>query len=263
MNEFKKALRKAMAEDQLTLYYQPVINLKDQSVIGVEAFLRWIHPDLGLLHPADFIAHAEASGLVMEIDDWVTRHICTQLRVWKEDNQPLVPVSINISPDTIIDQGFIKKFTAIIEKNLCDPQLIQIEINRSNRILQDDQILDHIAQLHDLGVNIAIDDFATDAANQITQIFQLPIKSLKIDRSVVRNIQDDINTQKMVSAVAAMAKILEIDLVAQGVESEDDVKMLKAQKIVFAQGFYLGAPVPALDLPGLLKPPSTARKKKK
>ena len=191
MNVFKKSLLQAIEEDQLELYYQPVVLLKDNSVVGVEAFLRWAHPELGLLYPADFISHAEESKLITDIDGWVSQKICQQLREWKEDKVSLVPVSINISPDTIIDNKFINVFTSNMLENLCDPSLIQIEINRSNYIFQDEQIKDHLTQLHDLGVNLAIDNFATDAANQINQIFQLPIKTLKIDRTVIQDIKED------------------------------------------------------------------------
>ena len=263
MNDFKKSLLQAIEQDQLDLYYQPVVLLKDSSVVGVEAFLRWAHPELGLLYPADFISHAEESKLITDIDGWVSKKICQQLRKWKEENLSLVPVSINISPETIKDSKFINLFTANMLENLCDPGLIQIEINRSNHVFQDDQIKNHLSQLHDLGVNLAIDNFATDAANQINQIFQLPIKTLKIDRTVIQDIKEDTNSQRLVSAVAAMAKNLDIDVVAQGVESKEDLKVLKAQKIELAQGFYLGNPIQASDLARLLDKHVSAKGKKK
>ena len=147
-------------------------------------------------------------------------------------------------------------------ENLCDPGLIQIEINRSNQAFQDEQVMDHLNQLHEFGVRLAIDNFATNAANQINQIFKMPIKTIKIDRTVIREIKDDPNTQRLVSAVAAMAKDLGVEVVAQGVESEEDLKILKAQKIEIAQGFYLGEPVQAKDLADLLDKSTKSKTKK-
>jgi len=259
-NDYKKALQQAINEDQLELYYQPVVLLKDSSIVGVEAFLRWSHPELGLLYPADFISQAEESDLISDIDCWVTQKICQQIHDWKDSGKPVVPVSINISPETIINKDFIKDFTAVMLENLCDPGLIQIEINRSNQIFQDERIMDHLSKLHDTGVNLAIDAFATDSANQINQIFHLPINSLKIDRTVIQDIKNNQNAQRLVGALAAMAKSLKIDVIAQGVESKEDIKALKAKKIEFAQGFYLGKPVQADDLAELLSKPKSKGK---
>ncbi|RLD05092.1 MAG: signal peptidase I [Chloroflexota bacterium] len=263
VNDYKKALHQAIDEDQLELYYQPVVFLKDSSVVGVEAFLRWSHPEFGLLYPADFISQAEESDLISEIDRWVTRKICRQIRDWEDSGLPVVPVSINISPETIINKDFINDFTLDMLENLCDPGLIQIEINRSNQVTQDERIMDHLSQLHDIGVKLAIDDFATDSANQINQIFHLPINALKIDRTVIKDIKDDQNAQRLVGAVAAMAKSLKIDVIAQGVESKEDIKVLKAKKIEFAQGFYLGTPVQADELAELLSKPVPVKGKRK
>lgn len=263
MTVFKKSIRKAMDENQLKLYFQPVIRLKDKSVFGVEAFLRWDHPDYGLLYPADFISHAEASDLISEIDSWVTKTICLQLREWKDGDFPLVPVSINISPETITDSQFVKEFSAKMLEIDCDARLIQIEINRSNQLYQNDLIKENISQLNGIGVDFAIDDFATEAANQITQIFQLPIKTLKIDRTVIQDLREDKNNQRLVGALVAMAKNLDIDVIAQGVETEEDLKILKSQKIEYAQGFFLGGPIQANELATLMGKTSASKGKKK
>jgi len=253
IHEFKKALLRAMAEDQLELYFQPVVLLKDRSVVGVEAFLRWNHPDHGTLYPADFISHAEASDLIPEIDSWVTKKVCAQLRAWIEKGIPVVPVSINISPDTIVKDQFIDEVTTLFLENICDPNLIQIELNRSNQIFQDDNIKDHLVRLHDLGIKLAIDNFATDSANQINQVFQMPIQSIKIDRTVIQGMNENQASQRLVSALAKMAKGLNVEVVAQGVESKEDLDILKAQKIEVAQGFFLGNPATADEIESLLE----------
>ena len=262
MNGFKKSLRQALDENELELYYQPVVRLKDSSVVGVEAFLRWTHPEFGILYPADFISQAEESGLVSDIDRWVTRKICQQLQEWKDEKVPLVPVSINLSPETIIDDKFINGFTATMNETFCDPSMIQIEINRSNQVITDERVQENLNRLNEIGVHLAIDNFATKEANQINQIFQMPIDTVKIDRTVIRDIRDDPNSQRLVSAVAAMAKDLGVEVVAQGVESKEDLKILKAQNIQIAQGFYLGTPVRAGELADLLTKPVKSKSRK-
>ncbi len=253
IHEFKMSLLRAIAENQLETYYQPVIYLKDRSVIGLEAFLRWNHPEHGILYPADFISHAEASDLIPEIDSWVTKKVCDQLRTWIEKGISVVPVSINISPDTILKDEFIDEVSTLFLENMCDPSLIQIELNRSNQVFLDKNIKDHLNRLHDLGIKLAIDNFATDSANQINQVFQMPIQSIKIDRTVIQGMDENQASQRLVSALAKMAKGLDVEVVAQGVESKEDLKMLKAQKIEVAQGFFLGIPAAADEIKALLE----------
>lgn len=263
VENFKKSLRSALDEDQFELYYQPIVLLKDKSVIGVEAFIRWNHPDFGILYPADFISQAEICDLIPEIDRWVSRKACRQLKEWKELGLPLVPISINISPDTIVDNQFLEDISSIVLENACDPEFLQIEINRSNLVFQDEDIKQHLSQLNDLGIRLAIDNFATDAANQINQVSQMPIQSVKIDRTIVQGIQEDDDKQRLINAVAKMAKSLQVEVVAQGVESKEQVAILKKQDIEVAQGFFLGNPIRANEIVTLLEKPKTAAKKSK
>jgi len=256
INEFKRALLKAIAEDQLELYYQPVILLEDKSIVGVEAFLRWNYPDHGTLYPADFISHAEASDLIPEIDTWVTKSVSDQIMTWKEKGIPVVPVSINISPDTIVRKQYIDVVADCVRADMCDPNLIQIELNRSNQVFQDENIKDHLVRLNELGVKLAIDNFATDSANQINQVFQMPIQSLKIDRTVIQGITENQESQRLVSAVVKMAKGLKVEVIAQGVESHEDLDILKTEGIALAQGFYLGNPAKADEIESLLTKPA-------
>jgi EAL domain-containing protein (putative c-di-GMP-specific phosphodiesterase class I) len=237
--------------------------LKDNSIIGVEAFIRWNHPEYGILYPADFISQAEICDLVPEIDRWVSRKACQQLKEWKELGLPLVPISINISPDTIVNNQFIEDISSIVLENACDPEFLQIEINRSNLVFQDEDIKQHLSQLNDLGIRLAIDNFATDAANQINQVSQMPIQSVKIDRTIVQGIQEDDDKQRLINAVVKMAKSLQVEVVAQGVESKEQVAILKKQDIEVAQGFFLGDPVKAYEMAELLEKPKTPKRKTK
>jgi EAL domain-containing protein (putative c-di-GMP-specific phosphodiesterase class I) len=249
---FKRSLLEGLKEDQFELYYQPVMAVKDKKVLSVEAFLRWNHPQHGTIYPVDFIELAESGDLIPEIDTWVSRKVCQQLQEWRDQEIPVVPVSINLSPETVVDVKFVHDFQEALLQTVCKPELIQVEINRSNRAFQEKRFQEHLRSLADLGIGLAIDNFATDDANQINQVFQVPIQSLKIDRSVVQGMRSDSHARQLVGAVAAMAKKFQVQVVAQGVETEEDLDLLKEQGIEIAQGFYLGKPIRPDELGSLL-----------
>ncbi len=250
---FKRSLLDGLKEDQFELYYQPVVKIRGRKVLGLEAFLRWNHPEHGLLYPADFIYLAERGDLIPEIDSWVCRRVCQQLKAWQEENLAVVPVSINLSPETVMDEVFTQTFSDILLQTICKPELIQIELNRSNQIFRRGDFKKQLTALADLGISLAIDNFATDDANQINQVFKVPIKVIKIDRSVVQDMKTDPRAKQLVGAVAAMAENFQVEVIAQGVESEDDLKLLQEQNIEVAQGFYLGKPIQPDELGPLLK----------
>ena len=249
---FKRSLRTGLAEDQFELYYQPVIAVKDRQVLGVEAFLRWNHPQLGTIYPADFIQQAENGNLIPEIDSWVVHQVCRQLGEWQEAEVPVVPVSINLSPGTVVNEDFIQDFQQIFLEEVCQPELIQVEINRSNQVFQDKRFQDHLAKLAELGITLAIDNFATDDANQINQVFQAPIQTLKIDRAIVQKMDTDSHAKQLVGAVVAMGHKFQVQVVAQGVETEQYLELIKAQDVEVAQGFYFGKPIRPEELEELL-----------
>lgn len=249
---FKESLIRAQKEDELELYYQPVVLLKDRRVVGIEAFIRWNHPRFGLIYPVEFISLAEENGLVPQIDSWVINKSCQQLKDWREFGLPLVPLSINISPATLLSPNIVKEIISFVRENQCDPRLLQLEINRSNQIFQDQVIKDRLKELQDLGIRLAIDNFATDAANQINQVSSMPVQSIKIDRSVIQGIHKDPGNLRLLNAVVKMAKGLQIEVVAQGVESEEQIAVLEEQDVKIAQGFLLGDLNQAKDMAWLL-----------
>lgn len=249
---FKESLIRAQKEDELELYYQPVVLLEDRSVVGIEAFIRWNHPRFGLLYPAEFISLAEENGLVPQIDSWVINKGCQQLKDWREFGLPLVPLSINISPTTLLNPNIVIEIRSFFKENKCDPRFLQLEINRSNQVFQDQSIKDRLKELQDIGIRLAIDNFATDAANQINQVSLLPVQSIKIDRSIMQGIHKDRGNLRLLKAVVEMAKGLGIEVVAQGVESQEQIEVLEEMGVNIAQGFLLGDPVQAKDMAWLL-----------
>ncbi len=245
---FKQALQTAAAENQFELYYQPIVNVNQKRVVGIEAFLRWNHPQLGMIYPAEFISLAEENGLIPIIDQWVIQTGCSQMNEWKDFGLPLVPLSINLSPTTILDDKIERQIKRIIQESSCDPSFLQLEINRSNQIFSDQTIHQRLDDLRSLGVRLAIDNFATDAANQINQVSKIPIQSIKIDRSIMQNILEDQQNLRLIRAVVKLTQSLEIELVAQGIESEEQLTLLAEQNISLAQGYLLGEPIPAREM---------------
>lgn len=254
---FKRSLLTGLKEGQFELYYQPVLSIKDREMLGVEAFLRWNHPQHGTVYPVDFIDLAESGNLIPTIDRWVAHKVCQQLVEWQEADVEVVPVSINLSPETVLDEEFIQEFQEIVLQKVCHPRLIQLEINRFNKVIKDKRYQDHLGKLTDLGITLAIDNFATDDANQINQVFQTPIQTLKIDRSVVQKMKYDPHANQLVGAVAAMAKKFQVQVVAQGVETEEDLDRIREQEIEVAQGFYLGKPLRPQELEEMLQKKKT------
>ncbi len=256
ITKFKRSLLSALEADQLELSYQPVFRVKENTLAAFEAFIRWNHPDYGILYPADFISHAEECQLLPDIDRWVSRKVCQQLHEWTGQGLAVLPVSINLAPDTILDSAFVSRLSDMVAEELCDPKTLQIEINRSNQVFHSEAALEHLTQISALGIRIAIDNFASDSANQINQILRLPIKTLKIDRTVLQGISENEKNQRLLIAVASMAKSLQIEVVAQGVESQVQLDYVMEHDIDLAQGFFLGKPVQAGDLIPLLKKPA-------
>jgi len=242
------ALQAAVQEDQFELYYQPIVLLANKQVVGIEAFLRWNHPRLGMIYPAEFIHLAEENGLVPMIDGWVIEQGCRQLQAWQQFGLPLVPLSVNISPKTILSDLFARQIAKTILEGGCDPHYLQLEINRSNQIFRDQKIQQRLLELREMGVRLAIDNFATDAANQIDQVSKMPIQSLKIDRSIMKDISSDQNNLRLINAVVKMARSLQIEVVAQGVESLEQMAILEEQEVLLAQGYLLGDPVTAREM---------------
>jgi signal peptidase I len=251
VSTFNKAIRQAITNGELQLYYQPVISMEKNTIVGVEALLRWKHPEHGMLYPGDFLAFAEENGLIGTIDKWVIYLACMQLVKWKKAGYPQVTLSVNISPSWLVQADSIDRIAAILKETSCDPDLLQLEISKANRIVENEIILGKLHQLRDLGIKLAIDNFATSVPHQIEQLARMPINCLKIDRSVMNRNLQQIDT-RMMSSVVKMAQSLEISVVAQGVETWDQMAMLDALQIDDAQGFLLSHPVPADEIPSLL-----------
>ncbi|MDD2900681.1 MAG: EAL domain-containing protein [Desulfuromonadaceae bacterium] len=244
-------LRRALDNDEFVLHYQPRVNLLNGTWSGVEALVRWQHPDRGLILPLAFIPLAEETGLIMELGQWVLREATMQLHRWHLAGINLARVSVNVSPLQFRRQNLIEIVkSALSEATLC-PQALEIEITESAMMNDMDQSIITLKQLRQLGVNISIDDFGTGYSS-LSHLRSMPVDTLKVDRSFVTNAHASEEDAQILTAIIAMAHSLKLEIVAEGVECEIHETLLIAQRCREAQGFYYAEPMSAEALTSLL-----------
>jgi len=241
-------LREAIKQSELVLYYQPQFSLRNNhTVTGMEALLRWKHPVHGLVPPDKFIAVAEETGLILSMGDWVFRQALQDLRYWREQGLNVPRLAINLSAR----QLFHAQTLEILEENLSeDPEaakVLELEITESGVMQDPEQAVRTLNAFKDLGVSVAIDDFGTGYSS-LSYLKRFPIDVLKVDRSFVRDITIDDDDATIVRTILAMAQALNLKVIAEGVESEEQLKLLAALGCSEGQGYYYARPMPAEDL---------------
>ncbi|HVT44032.1 MAG TPA: EAL domain-containing protein [Thermoanaerobaculia bacterium] len=244
-------LRKAIGSDELILHYQPIIDLHTHRLVSVEALIRWNHPTLGLIAPAHFISVAELSGLIIPIGKWVLSEACRQARAWKGKTGRDIRVSINLSARQFQQTDLLTMVRTTLERTGLEPHLLEIEITESSAMSNADLAIRTLLDLKSLGVRIAMDDFGTGYSS-LSYLKRFPIDCLKLDQSFVRDIVTDEGDAAIIGAVVAMAHILGIEVVAEGVETEEQFRLLAAKSCDRIQGFLFSHPLPAERLEQLL-----------
>lgn len=239
----ESSLRKAVVNDELILHYQPQVELSSRKIVGVEALLRWLHPQEGLLYPERFISLAEEIGLVDEIGLWAIGETCRRSVEWIEAGYEPLRIAVNISGGQLLDENFVQKIRQIIDDSGCRPDLIELEITERNLIQYPEKTVVQFNELRDIGIQITIDDFGTGYSS-LTYLKEFPISKLKIDDSFVRDILDDPDDQAITRAIIALGKSLDIKVIAEGVENGEQQKFLQAEGCEEAQGFYFAKPMP-------------------
>ncbi len=244
-NEFKKALK----EDQLLLYYQPIIDLKTSEIIGFESLMRWNHPEKGFLPPDLFIPIIEQSGLIVEASRWVLSQSCKTLAKIQEtfeDNGKLF-VSVNFSSVDISDSGFQQHFNAALHENNLTPKQIHIEITERLLMDQPDIAQETLQKCRDLGASVSIDDFGTGYSS-LSYLHHFPINVLKIDRSFITNVEDKASSRELVKSIIALGQNMGMKIIAEGIEKEEQKQILKDMGCDAAQGYFIAKPLPEQDL---------------
>lgn len=240
----KNSLTRALPNKELFLNYQPIYDTSVNRLVGVEALIRWEHKEMGIIPPAKFIPIAERTGLIHPIGDWVLLNACKQNKKWQDLGYEPIYISVNISALQLEKPGFIKVIERTLEESQLEPKYLQLEITETFFAHKYEYVEDTIGKLNELGVKLAIDDFGTGYSS-LGQLCQFSINSIKIDRSLISDVHKKSNKNKVVKAVISLAKSLNIDLIAEGVETQEELRFLKENRCTVAQGFLFSKPVRA------------------
>jgi diguanylate cyclase (GGDEF)-like protein len=236
-------LRRAIEAGELRLYYQPQVDLHTHQIVGVEALVRWQHPELGLVQPSRFIPLAEDTGLIVPLGEWCLREACRQLVLWQQNGLDGLRVSVNVSPCQFQLKNFVETVAQILREAEIDPAKLQLEITETSLMNNADDVITRLTELKQMGLMIAIDDFGVGYSS-LGYLKRLPIDMLKIDRSFVNDATTDPDDAALVMAIITLAHNLRLKVMAEGVETEDQVRFLALLRCDEAQGFLFGKAEP-------------------
>jgi len=251
----ESALRRALERDQFELHYQPKVDMVSGQITGVEALLRWTHPIRGCVPPLNFIRVAEDSGLILPIGAWVLREACTQARVWLDQGLPPTTMAVNVSAVQFRDDHFLEDIFAVLSETGLDPGSLELELTESALMKQPEIAATILKTLRDKGVVVSVDDFGTGYSS-LSYLKKLPLDILKIDQSFVHQLNDNQDDAAIAIAIISMGQSLNLRIIAEGVETAEDLAFLKAHGCDEVQGFYFSRPVPAEQFSRLLRQPS-------
>ena len=237
-------LRKALERGEFVAYYQPQLNIDTGEIIGMEALVRWKHPERGLVSPAQFIPLAEETGLIVQIDEWVLRTACEQNKRWQEQGYRPLRVAVNLSTQQFQRVNLVERVAQVLEETGLDPQYLELEITESIAMSNVERVIATLQELAKLGLEIAIDDFGTGYSS-LVYLKNFPIHRLKIDQSFVRDITTDSGDAAIVATIIAMSHSMKLDVIAEGVETPEQLKFLHQQMCHEMQGYLFSGPVPA------------------
>lgn len=235
-------LRKAIANGEFELHYQPKIALATGDIAGMEALIRWHHPELGMVSPGEFIPIAEETELIIPLSEWTLGEACRQNKEWQDKGYPKVRVAVNISSIEFSQSSFVKTVVRILQETGLEPQYLELEITESVAIKNIDDVIDKLEALKKIGIAISIDDFGSGYSS-LSYLKKLPIDTLKIDRSFILDLSEDQRETSIVRAIIALAQSLNLSVVAEGVELSEQVKILEDENCHEVQGYYFSKPL--------------------
>ena len=247
------SLRRALERNELLLHYQPKVNLETGMIVGAEALLRWQHPEWGLIAPERFIPIAEETGLIVQIGAWVIRTACNQARLWQDAGLPPVVMSVNLSARQFRQESFVKEVTQILHETGLKPEQLEMELTESMLMHNANAAISILAGLKSIGVRLSLDDFGTGYSS-LSYLSRLPIDTLKIDRSFVQHIgdQDECDNGILAQAIISLGHSLNLTVIAEGVETGEQLQFLKAHQCDEVQGFYFCKPTVAGEFAKML-----------
>jgi diguanylate cyclase (GGDEF)-like protein/PAS domain S-box-containing protein len=249
--ELENGLRKALERDEFILYYQPQVDLPTGRIVGIEALIRWEHPKFGLVSPSEFIPLAEETGLIVPIGKWTLKKACEQNKAWQEAGFPRVPIAVNISVRQLWNDCFVNDVIDTLQQVGLDPKYLELEITES--IMQNiEETMVTLNKIKDHGVNLSIDDFGTGYSS-LSYLRHLPIDKIKIDKSFVDDIFYHSNQGIMVKTIIDMGNHLQFNVIAEGIEHEEQVNFLQQHDCRFGQGYYFSKPLTVDQMENYLK----------
>src|SRR3984957_11683326 len=248
----EESLRRALERQEFAVHYQPKVNLETGKITGAEALIRWTRPDPGPISPAQFIPVAEDSGLILPIGNWVRREACKQARIWIDAGLPPVTIAVNVSAMEFRQETFLDDIFRILEETGVDPKLFELELTESVLMKRAESVASVLQELRTRGVRVAVDDFGTGYSS-LSYLSKFPIDALKIDQSFVRQITTTPEDTTIVSAIIGMGRSMKLRVIAEGVETPQELAFLQDQQCHEAQGYLFSKPVPAEQFAVLLE----------
>jgi predicted signal transduction protein with EAL and GGDEF domain len=240
----ESSLRRALERGELELHYQPKMNLQTEGIVGVEALMRWRHPELGMVSPAQFIPIAEETGLIEAMGRWALETACTDSRAWQKRGLPAIQMSVNLSPRQLGSPALITDIAAILDASGLEPSLLELEITEGAMMKNPEHAAMLFQQIRDMGVGLAIDDFGTGYSS-LSYLRRFPLTTVKIDRSFVNDISQEAHGQALTDGIITLAHGLGMKVVAEGVETTAQLAHLRIRGCDEIQGYWLCKPVPA------------------
>lgn len=247
----EKSLRSAIEEDEFILVYQPKVIVNTGEICGLEALVRWNHPSRGMVSPSEFIPFAEESGLILDLGPMILDKACRQISLWVAEGLPVVPVSVNVSADQLNKRSLLDELKRTLAETGINPSLLEIELTESSMISENAAVREEIEGVKQLGIKLAIDDFGTGYSS-MSQLQQLDMDILKIDQSFTRRLTEGPEGEAFFRAMIAMAHALEMEVIAEGLETRQQLNILQSLSCDQAQGYYISRPVMAVAVPELL-----------
>ena len=242
----ERDLRYALERNEFTLHYQPITNIKTSNIVGAEALIRWRHPVHGIIPSSTFIAVAEETGIIEKIGDWVLRTACEQISRWEDNNVVIDRMAVNVSSRQFIQSNFEERVSTILNETNIEANKLELEITET--LLMDERIdsMKILENLNNKNIHLSIDDFGTGFSS-LSYLKRFPVNTLKIDRSFMQDVPADDDAKSIVKSIITLAHTLNLRVIAEGIESKQQLAILYENNCDYAQGFYFSKPLSADD----------------
>jgi EAL domain-containing protein (putative c-di-GMP-specific phosphodiesterase class I) len=250
--ELESSLRSALAREEFELFYQPIMDTATRRVHAMEVLLRWRRPEKGLILPDHFIPIIEENGLIVPVGEWVMRRACEQGVAWQRAGLKPLPLAVNLSPRQFMHRGLVESIRRILDETGIDPALIEFEITETALMQHGEQTLEILGQINAMGIRLSIDDFGTGYSS-LAYLKRFPVKKVKIDHAFIKDLQDSAEDRAIVAAIIALSDSLQLQVVAEGVESEAQFELLRQGGCRYAQGYLFNQPLDAAGARAMLR----------